>query len=156
MIKHARIQQVNTQAQTNHKCMPNTNQVSEHQSFVQPKCQMVNEPCAPIYLTQVKARSSYETRDSGFDPQRSRQFVDPTRSMGRRDSHLNETKMRVDFRVLKNPSPRRNGFALESSLTFYFYFINGKPSKNKKPLRTQKKNKGLRKLYSGSGDQFTH
>ena len=52
--------------------------------------------------------------------------VDPTRSMGRRDSLLNEKKMWVDFQVLENPSPRRNGFALESPLTFCFYFIKGK------------------------------
>ena len=50
----------------------------------------------------------------------------PYRSTGLRDSPLNEKKMWVDFRVLENPSTRRNGFALESSLTFYFYFfLNG-------------------------------
>ena len=63
--------------------------------------------------------------------------VDPTRSTDRRDSLLNgrkcEKKMWVDFRVLENPSPRRNGFALESPLTFIFIFKWGKPSKNKKP-----------------------
>ena len=47
-------------------------------------------------------------------------FVDPTRSTGRRDSLLNERKMWVDFRILENQSPRRNGFALESPLTFIF------------------------------------
>ena len=52
--------------------------------------------------------------------------VDPTRSMGRRDSLLNEKKMGVDFRVFENLSPRRNRFALESPLTFCFYFIKGK------------------------------
>ena len=40
--------------------------------------------------------------------------------------------MWVDFQVLENPSPRRNGFALESPLTFYFYLLRGKSSKNKK------------------------
>ena len=59
--------------------------------------------------------------------------VDPTRSIGRRDSFLNEKKMWVDFRVLENPSPRRNDFALESPLTFIFIFKWGKSSKNKKP-----------------------
>ena len=64
--------------------------------------------------------------------------VDPTRSTDRRDSLLNgrkkcEKKMWVDFRVLENPSPRRNGFTLESPLTFIFIFKWGKPSKNKKP-----------------------
>ena len=44
-----------------------------------------------------------------------------------------EKKMWVDFRVLENPSSRRNGFALESPLTFIFIFKWGKPSKNKKP-----------------------
>ena len=39
--------------------------------------------------------------------------------------------MWVDFRVLENPSQRRNGFALESPLTFIFIFKWGKPSKNK-------------------------
>ena len=52
--------------------------------------------------------------------------VDPTRSMGRRDSLLNEKKMCFDFRVLENPSPRRNNFSLELPLTFCFYFIKGK------------------------------
>ena len=52
--------------------------------------------------------------------------VDPTRSMGRRDSLLNENKMWVDFRILENPSPRRNSFSLDSPLTFYCYFIKGK------------------------------
>ena len=56
-----------------------------------------------------------------------------TRSTGRRDSLLNGRKMWVDFRVLENPSPRRNGFALESPLTFIFIFKWGKSSKNKKP-----------------------
>ena len=42
-------------------------------------------------------------------------------------------KMWVDFRVLENPSPRRNGFTLESPLTFIFIFKWGKSSKNKKP-----------------------
>ena len=50
-------------------------------------------------------------------------LMDPTRSTGRCDSLLNEKKIRVDFRVLENPSPTRNGFALESPLTFYFYFM---------------------------------
>ena len=45
----------------------------------------------------------------------------------------NEKKMWVDFQVLENPSPRGNGFALESPLTFIFIFKWGKPSKNKKP-----------------------
>ena len=64
--------------------------------------------------------------------------MDPTRSTGRRESLLNgrkmcEKKMWIDFRVLENPSPRGNGFSLESSLTFIFIFKCGKPSKNKKP-----------------------
>ena len=53
--------------------------------------------------------------------------MDPTRSTDRRDSLLNgrkkcEKKMWVDFRVLENPSLRRNGFTLESPLTFIFIF----------------------------------
>ena len=52
--------------------------------------------------------------------------VDPTRSTGRRDSLLNENKIWVDFRILENPSPRRNIFSLESPLTFCCYFIKGK------------------------------
>ena len=52
--------------------------------------------------------------------------VNPTRSMGLRNSLLNENKMWVDFRVLENSSPRRNGFSLELPLSFYFYFIKGK------------------------------
>ena len=55
-----------------------------------------------------------------------RMGVDPTRSTGRRDSLLNEKKMWVDFRVLENPSPRRNGSPVELPLTFYFYFMKGK------------------------------
>ena len=49
--------------------------------------------------------------------------MDPTRSTRMRDSLLNEKKMWVDFRVLENLSLRRNGFALESPLNFYFYFF---------------------------------
>ena len=52
--------------------------------------------------------------------------MDPTRSTGRRDSLLNEKKMLIDFRILENPSQRRNGFSLESPLTFCSYFIKGK------------------------------
>ena len=64
--------------------------------------------------------------------------MDPTRSTDRRDSILNgrkkcEKKMWVDFRVLENRSQRRNGFTLESPLTFIFIFKWGKTSKNKKP-----------------------
>ena len=55
--------------------------------------------------------------------------MDPTRSTGRRDSLLKwkenvKRKMWVDFRVLENPSQRRNGFSLESPLTFIF-ILNG-------------------------------
>ena len=46
--------------------------------------------------------------------------MDPTRSTGRRDLLLNEKKMWVDFRVIENLSSRRNGFALELPLTFFF------------------------------------
>ena len=52
--------------------------------------------------------------------------MDPTRSTGQRDSLLNEKKMWVDFRILENPSQRRNNFSLESPLTFCCYFIKGK------------------------------
>ena len=70
-------------------------------------------------------------REGKFDTTASSQLrvdrsVDPTRSMGRRDSLLNEKKMWVDFRILENPSPRRNSFSLESPLTFCCYFIKGK------------------------------
>ena len=55
--------------------------------------------------------------------------MDPTRSTDRRDSLLNgrkkcEKKMWVDFRVLENPSPRRNGFTLSRHLLL-FLFLNG-------------------------------
>ena len=52
--------------------------------------------------------------------------VDPNRSIGRRDSLLNEKKMWVDFLILENPAPRRNSFSLESPLTFFCDFIKGK------------------------------
>ena len=52
--------------------------------------------------------------------------MDPTQSMGLRNSLMKRKKMWVDFRVLENPSPRRNGSPVESPLTFYFYFIKGK------------------------------
>ena len=52
--------------------------------------------------------------------------MDPTRYTGLCDSPLNEKKMWIDFRVLENPSPRRNGFALKSPLTFFFFFKWGK------------------------------
>ena len=68
MDEHATTNQLNTQATTKHKCEPNINQVSDHQSSKWPKSPLVNEQCAPIYPTQVQIWSSYETRDSGFDP----------------------------------------------------------------------------------------
>ena len=52
--------------------------------------------------------------------------MDPTRSMGRRGSLINEKKKWVDLRILENPSPRRNSFSLESPLTLCCYFIKGK------------------------------
>ena len=59
----------------------------------------------------------------------------------------NEKKIWVDFRVLENPSPRRNSFALESPLTFIFIFKWGKSSKNKKnPNDSSMEKSGLRKL----------
>ena len=57
-----------------------------------------------------------------------------------------EKKMWVDFRVLENPSQRRNGFTLESPLTFIFIFKWGKPSKNKNPNDSSMEKSGLRKL----------
>ena len=72
-------------------------------------------------------------------------IVDPTRSTGRRDSLLNGRKMWIDFRVLENPSSRRNGFALESPLTFIFIFKWGKPRK-KNPNDSSMEKSGLRKL----------
>ena len=53
--------------------------------------------------------------------------MDPTRSTGPARLAFKwkenvKRKMWVDFRVLENPSPRRNGFTLESPLTFFFYF----------------------------------
>ena len=62
--------------------------------------------------------------------------MDPTRSTNRRDSLLNGRKMWIAFRVLENPFPRRNGFSLESPLTFIFIFKRGKSSKNKKTPMT--------------------
>ena len=44
--------------------------------------------------------------------------VDPTRSTGRRDSLLNGRKMWIDFRVLENPSLRRNVFLWSRHLLF--------------------------------------
>ena len=58
----------------------------------------------------------------------------------------NEKKMWVDFRVLENLSPRRNGFALESPLTFIFIFKWGKSSKKKKPNDSIMEKNGMRKL----------
>ena len=50
--------------------------------------------------------------------------VDPTRSTDRRDSLLNGRKMWIDFRVLENPSLRRNVF-LWSCHLLLFLFLNG-------------------------------
>ena len=77
--------------------------------------------------------------------------MDPTQSTDRRNSLLNgrkknEKKMWVDFRVLENPSPRRNGFALESPLNFIFIFKWGKPSELKTPMTPVWKKSGLRNL----------
>ena len=83
--------------------------------------------------------------------------MDPTRSTDRRDSLLNgrkkcEKKMWFDFRVLENPSPRRNGFTLESPLTFIFIFKWGKPSKNKNPNdSSMKKKRSAKTRFLGPG-----
>ena len=50
--------------------------------------------------------------------------MDPIRSTGWHDSLLNEKKMWVDFRVLENPSPMRNGSPVES-LIYGPYPIHG-------------------------------
>ena len=47
-----------------------------------------------------------------------------------------EKKMWVDFRVLENLSPRRNGFALDSPLTFIFFFYKGKTNYEQKTPMT--------------------
>ena len=78
MSEQAITNHLNTQATTIHKRKSNANQVSDHQSSKWPKCPLVNEPCAPIYPTQVQFWYSYDTKDSGFDPQWSHQFVDPS------------------------------------------------------------------------------
>ena len=133
---------MNTQATTNHKCKSNTNQVSDHQSPIKPKSKLVNEPCAPIYPIQVQVWSSYETRDSGFDPQWSRQFVDP---------HLIHRPMRLTilkyerknwFLSFEKFVPIRNGFVWSRHLLL-FLFLNGENlSKNKKnPSMTQVRKK---------------
>ena len=49
-------------------------------------------------------------------------LVDPTRSMGRRDSLLNEKKMWIDFRILENPSPKRTVFLWSRHLLFVVIF----------------------------------
>ena len=83
--------------------------------------------------------------------------VDPTRSMGWRDSLLNEKKMWVDFRVLENSSPRRNGFALELPLNFCFYFIKGKNKyEQKNPYDSSMEKVVCEKLDSRFGDQVTY
>ena len=65
--------------------------------------------------------------------------------------------MWVDFQVLENPSSRRNGFALKSSLTFYFYFIKGKTKEEqKKPYDSSMEKEVYEKLDSGYGDQVTY
>ena len=66
-----------------------------------------------------------------------------------------EKKMWVDFQVLENSSSRRNGFALESPLTFIFIFKWGKPSKNKKPQLLQYgKKRSAKTRFLGSGIRF--
>ena len=93
---------------------------------------ILTDRAKPIDGTFIEKFGNVESRSRVFTSP-----VDPTRSTDRRDSLLNggkcEKKMWVDFRVLENSSPKRNGFALESPLTFSFIFKWGKPSKNKKP-----------------------
>ena len=60
--------------------------------------------------------------------------------------------MWIDFRVLENPSPRRNGFTLESPLTFIFIFKWGKPSKNKNPkYSSMEKKRYVKTRFLGPG-----
>ena len=54
MSEQAITNQLNTQATKIHKRRSNANQVSDHQSSKWPKSPLVNEPCAPIYPTQVQ------------------------------------------------------------------------------------------------------
>ena len=104
----------------------------EHLAYIDSKLAEDLKGLLTQFLRQNKDVFAWKQADmGGIDP-----AVDHTRSTDRRDSLLNgkcEKKMRVDFRILENPSPRRNNFALESPLTFIFIFKWGKPSKNKKP-----------------------
>ena len=134
MNKHATTNQVNTQATTHHKCKSNTNQVSDHQSSKWPKIPLVNEPCALIYPTQVQVWSSYETKDSGFDPQWSRQFGDPhpIHQPARLAILKQMTWMwrKSGFRVLENPSRRGMVFVWSCHLLlFYFWSRENKVTK---------------------------
>ena len=59
-------------------------------------------------------------------------YVDPTRSTGRHDLLLKRNKMKKVSKFWENPSSGGTVF-LELPLTFYFYLLRGKSSKNKNP-----------------------
>ena len=83
-------------------------------------------------------------------------FVDPTLSTGRNNSPLNEKKEKLVFSNFGKFVPQEERIYLESSLTFYFYFIKGKINPEQKPLMTLIKKKRSAKHEFGSVDQVTY
>ena len=67
--------------------------------------------------------------------------MDPTRSTGLRDSLLIE-KVSL-FSSFEKSVPSEEQLCLESPLTFYFYLLRGKSSKNKKPLINSSQEKAV-------------
>ena len=65
-------------------------------------------------------------------------------------------KEKLVFSSFGKSIPQEEQFYLESSLTFYFYFIKGKIKQEQKPLMTPVRKKWFTKHEFGSGDQVTY
>ena len=114
---------------TYHKCMPNTNQVSDHQASKQPQksigqwtmCSNIPKSSSSLILLwnqRLWVWSPAESPICGPSP-------DPPTG-ATHDLKKNNGVEKKRFSSFGKSIPNEERFCLESSLTFYFYFWNGK------------------------------
>ena len=77
--------------------------------------------------------------------------MDPTQSTGQRDSHLNEKKMWVDFRILKNPSLRRIVFLWSRHLLFVLFYKGENQVRTENPMTPVWKKRFAKTRFLGLG-----